>query len=344
MKYIKVPISTEITDKGGARAVFTDKTTVPLETTIQEAIKLHYVIGQDTLLKGNFRGLFLSAAEGVAMDGRPRIVAGLFKIFLVPKGEIDPECGWDPEKNYFCLRVRLLKDIPLDTSGWTFEDVTPGKREFVLMSVLAGTEDGVYELGKPGEVNGRNLPNMMVGETIQVDWAVEGTDKSGTLPADKVTSKATRIDIAEGAFDEIKSSAYDGKTLTLTVRGNFAKASKSATLKFVPAPLPTVTNVKQEDLEPNVVWFTGGTMRITGERLAEVTGVKFQAEIDGATVENDITEDIETKTDTELVSYENGFENHSGKQDSKWSEKPAKLILVKGEDRVEYDVTFGSAE
>ena len=80
-----------------------------------------------------------------------------------------------------------------------------------------------------------------------------GTDKSGTVPADKVTSNISRIDIAADALAELASAEYDGKKVVFTVRGNFSSAKISATLRFAappPAPKPTLTNAHSPGCDP----------------------------------------------------------------------------------------------
>ena len=120
-----------------------------------------------------------------------------------------------------------------------------------------------------GEINGDNVPSTRTGEAIRVDWAVEGTDKSGTIPADKVTSNISRIDIADDALAELASEEYDGKTIVFTVRGNFSSAKIAATLRYV-APAPT-KRVVITDMSAVMV---GGipTINVCGTDLDGVAG------------------------------------------------------------------------
>ena len=111
-----------------------------------------------------------------------------------------------------------------------------------------------------------------------------------------------------------------------------------------PPPPPVVTGVQQGALDPNVVWFSGGKLTISGENLAGTTQVRFEMDDEGETIVNDITDSIEEITDTALSTDEYGFENDSERQDLDWSGKNAKLIVVKGEESVEYAVTFKVAE
>ena len=90
-------------------------------------------------------------------------------------------------------------------------------------------------------------------DTVPLDGvivdAIDGSYCQGRptlIPADKVTSNISRIDIAADALAELASEEYDGKTIVFTVRGNFASAKISATLKYVAPPGPTVDKVASE--------------------------------------------------------------------------------------------------
>ena len=233
-KFIKRAIPAEISDKGGAYVQFVEKDTVPLDGVIVDAIDGSYCQGRPTLILAAIQGLLKSMARGVATDGHPRQVADYITVYLVVDGEIDLDRGFDPEVNSLKIRARLLNEMEIDITGWALEDVTPGRRSFTLASAYTGATKGAWEIGEAGEINGDNVPSTRTGEAIRVDWAVEGTDKSGTIPADKVTSNISRIDIAEDALAELASETYDGKTVVFTVRGNFSSAKISATLKYAP--------------------------------------------------------------------------------------------------------------
>ena len=230
-KYIKTPIPEEISDKGGATIQFVERQTVPLETSVREAIDGLYVLGQEELVRANFFGLMRSASDGIRRDGHARQIGDYITIYPVVTGEIDLDYGWNPAVNGVRIIARLLNELELDITNWSFEDVTPGKQSFKLNTVSTLGVEGVAEVGKTVAINGSGLPKT---DAIRVDWAVEGTDKSGTIPAAKVTSDDVRADIAEDALAELASEAYDGKTIVFTVRGNFSSAKISATLKVLP--------------------------------------------------------------------------------------------------------------
>ena len=236
-QYIKNPIPEAISEDGGASIVFVNKQTVPLDGAISEALAGNYCTGQKTLIRNFFFGLMQSMADGVRRDGHARQIANFLTVYPVFKGEIDLERGYDPEVNGVMIRARLLNEMDLDITDWSFEDVTDGKRSFKLDSVKAGPVIGEYHVGEIGHVNGKDLPSTEAGETLRVHWAVEGTDKSGDIPAEKLSSDVSRIDIAADALAEIATAEYDGKTVVFTVRGNFSSAKISATLKYE-APVP----------------------------------------------------------------------------------------------------------
>ncbi|MBQ0032422.1 MAG: hypothetical protein KBT68_06435, partial [bacterium] len=239
-KFIKRAIPAEISDKGGAYVQFVEKDTIPLDGVIVDAIDGSYCQGRPTLILAAIQGLLKSMARGVAADGHPRQIADYITVYLVVDGEIDLDRGFNPEVNSLKIRARLLNEMEIDITGWALEDVTPGRRSFTLASAYTGNVKGAWEIGESGEINGDNVPSTRTGEAIRVDWAVEGTDKSGTIPADKVTSNISRIDIAADTLAELASEEYDGKTIVFTVRGNFSSAKISAKLKYVAPPLPKV--------------------------------------------------------------------------------------------------------
>lgn len=339
--YVKRLIPEIISPEGGAYVQLVNKKTVALSTSIKEANDGLYTLGDPQLVQSTIEGLFQSMAAGVQRDGYPRQLGDFITLYPQPTGPIDIDKGWVDGENEMVLKARLLNKMVLNTRGWTFRDVTPGKDDFKIENISTGAGSNLMTLGKAVHVNGGDFPAV---DKLTIEWAVEGMSAHGVVALEHLSGDATRIDIAADAFDEVKSAAYDGKTLTLTVRGNFSKYTKSATLKFVPPPAPVVTGVQQGTLDPNVVWFSGGKLTIAGENLAGTTQVRFEMDDEGETIVNDITDSIEEITDTALSTDEYGFENDSERQDLDWSGKNAKLIVVKGEESVEYAVTFKVAE
>ena len=231
--YIRQAIPEEISERGGALLRLVGGKTVPLETSIKEAKAAGYVLGDEELVKRQFEGLVKCMRDGTEADGMARQIGGWVTVYPVFVGPIDLAKGFDPEKNGVRIRMRLLNEIDVDITDWEFRDVTPGRTPFTLDSASTGELVNTVKVGDPIHVNGRPFPSH---DALRVDWAVEGTGKSGTIPPEKFTSDATLITIAEDAFAELASEEYDGKTIAFTVRGNFASAKIAATLKYV-APM-----------------------------------------------------------------------------------------------------------
>ena len=240
-KYRKIEISPELSEEGGATAVFVDKETTPLDGAIDDAIAGNYAIGNKALIRNTFFGLMLSMADGVRRDGRPRQVAGLITVYPVFKGPVDLEKGFDPDVNNVMIRARLLKEIDLDITKWTFEDVTPGKRAFRLTTVKAGLNDGEVVVGESVEINGKDVPNKDAGEPVSVSWALTDGSKSGEVAAEKISGNISRIDLAEGALTGLTAEDDEGKEIEFTVRGNFSNASIKGVVRAASAPTLVVT-------------------------------------------------------------------------------------------------------
>ena len=219
MKCIKVPFNEEITGKAGASVQFVEKTTIPLDTTVKDAIDSLHVMGQPQLVKNNFLGLMKSIAEGVQRDGKPRKIADFLRVYPVLTGPVDLDKGFDPNVNGLVLGVELLKEMKLDTSDWTFEDVTDGRKPIRIESVK-GSELGVVDGAHDMELNGRGM-----SAKHRVELQLEGGEVQHVMGA-HVNGEISRMDIAKAALEALNKPENDGKALTITVRGNFAKASR----------------------------------------------------------------------------------------------------------------------
>ena len=274
IKVIKKLIPEEICEDGGASVIIVGKETVDLETSIDEAKDVLIVVGDKLLVKGIFVGLFTSTIKGIERDGNARQLGDFITLYPVPTGEFDLDKGWRPGVNGVRIRARLMNELELNVSNWEFEDVTPGRQAFTLASVECGEHQlGVVDFAHPVWINGKPLPRT---DAIRVDWAVEGTDRRGTVAADKVTSTASRATLAADALDELKDAQYDGRTVVFTVRGNFASAKISATLKYV-APEPT-KRISIETMQAMDVGEGASGIGIGGENFDAVLGYSEEGE------------------------------------------------------------------
>ena len=298
---IKREIPAEISEAGGAYLQFVDKQTVELETSIDEAKNGLYVVGDKLLIKGYFTGLMRSAVDGISRDGLARQLGDFLTIYPVVKGEIDLDKGWDDEVNSISIKARLLNEMTIDISDWEFVDVTEGRKPFKLESVKAGAEEksGTVVIGEGVEMNGDSIPATA---DIRVEWAVEETGESGTIPAAKVTSTCTRVDITGDALAGLATEAHDGKTIVFTVRGNKAKATVKATLKFVEPTEPTITKVVSSAGEGKVK--KGASLQVTGYKIGpddigDNGGISVRyatATSEGETPVDDLSYDEATRT------------------------------------------------
>ena len=214
--------------------------------------------------------------------------------------------------NYFDFGVAPRGQSPL--ALW-FEDVTPGKKAFKLNSVKAGAVLNVVEVGEKIAVNGENLPSTAAGEELRVHWEVEETDKSGDIPAAKMTSDVGRADIAADAIAELASEEYDGRKIVFTVRGNFSSAKIAALLKYVAPP---------EKRRVEVSGFTAHAMgentivEFDLENAEDLAG--YEAQDEGATAPASFKADGEPIEGDAIETFGPGEkwhavlpENHSGK-------------------------------
>ena len=139
--YVKVEIPTEVYEDGGCHPVFRDKETVALDAAIADAVDGQYALGNKLLVRQTFFGLMQSMADGVRRDGHARQIGDFITVYPVFKGPVDPDRGFDPAVNKVMIRARLLNEMELDITDWTFVDVTPGKRAFTLTRITSG-DDG----------------------------------------------------------------------------------------------------------------------------------------------------------------------------------------------------------
>ena len=82
-----------------------------------------------------------------------------------------------------------LKEFKVDTTQWSFV-IEGSTGTFAIEVVTTGEADGEYRLGELGHLNGKDLPSTEAGEELRVHWEVEGTDKSGDIPAGEDTPDA----------------------------------------------------------------------------------------------------------------------------------------------------------
>ena len=289
-KCIKIPFVEEITGKPGASVRFVDQHTVPLDTTVQAACEGLFVIGQPQLVKNNFLGLFKSMADGVQRDGKPRKLADFIRVFPVFTGAVDLDRGFDPKTNDIRLGAELLNEMKLDVSKWSFEDVTEGRKPIRIESVTGSGRD-LVDAEHDVAINGHGL-----AETHAVELRLEGGEAQRVDPA-HVSGEISRMDVDKVALASLNSPENDGKALTITVRGNFAKASKTVTFRYaepVDPTAPRILNVRDGSDESLIdTVHEGGGVISEGVNLSGVTAYRMRyvkKSGETATVEYDLEE------------------------------------------------------
>ena len=327
--YIKQEISEEICEDGGATARLVNNRVLPLGTAVEEAIRGNYVKGEKGLITAEVQGVIASMVANTAKDGNARQIDGLFTIYPQYVGLIDPEKGHDPAKNGVETRIRLLKELRIDTSKWTFNDVTPGRVPIRAYNASTGGTVGVVENGTQVKFVGYGLETA-----TRVEWRIEGTEKSGVFPESVLGRSANVLTVP--ALDGLDQSC-DGKTIRFDVYGAKNLSTVNARAKYVvppPPPAPTLTAV-YPDGQPEKEWTI-----ICGNELAVIEGTnladaQFRVESNGHS--EDLADDMfETVTDTRVVIY-------TGDHWAEWGES-GKLIVTLNDQTAEHEVTLEPQE
>ena len=326
-KCIKVPFVEEVTGKPGAMVRFVEQSTSSLDTTVQAAVDGLYCLGNAQLVKNTFLGLFRSMVAGVMRDGKPRKIADFIRAYPVFTGAVDLDKGFDPKENGVYLAVELLNEMKLDISSWSFEDVTEGRKAITIESVK-GSEIGVVDPTQNIEINGRGLSG-----SHKVELQLEGGEVIAVAP-EYVSGDIARMDIAAAALAPFADPANDGKALTITVRGNFAKATKTVTLSITgPAPL-SITKVKSTATGQDGEWkLFKDTTIITGTCFDEnVTAFVRMIKTDGEPV------DLPLEDGNEVIHNADGTlslvtkANTSPMPDGGWTGRPTYIVVKRGDE------------
>jgi len=223
------PVPEAFSECGGMVGQITGNRTLGTDEVIAEAIRDGHVIGQPAYVKGHLVGVLKSMIDHISLDGNGRKIDGYFSFIPYLRGRIeDVAKGVDKERNYVEVVARALKEMKIDTSGWTFV-IEGSEGSLRIYNVSTGEEENVIRVGEAITVTGSGL-TMSAGDTV--DWSVVGTTKSGTFAASSVTSDATTI-VINDTLSQLATSEYDGKTLVLTFHIGGKKAAKAATLRVI---------------------------------------------------------------------------------------------------------------
>jgi len=221
------PVPEAFSECGGLVGQISGNKTLGTDEVIAEAIRDGHVMGQPEYVKGHLTGVLKSMIDHISLDGNGRKIDGYFSFVPYLRGRIEDIAGGvDKEKNYVEVVARALKEMKIDTSGWTFV-IESGEGSLHIYNISTGEVEGVVRVGNAITVTGSGT-TMGTGDSIA--WTVPGTSKGGTFAAANITSDATTI-VINDQLSELASSEYDGKTIVLTFHVGGKKAVKSAVLK-----------------------------------------------------------------------------------------------------------------
>jgi len=201
--------------------------TLDANETIAEALRSGYVVGKPDAIRMAVKGVLKAMIDGISRDGDGRKIDAKFSIQPVANGRLDDICDdIDKSKLTVAAVARALKDLQLDTTGWTIilEGSTGSLR---IDTISTGEETGVVKVLEDVAFNGTDLDSG----TATVKWAVLGTTAAGTVAAAKVTADATRLTVTGDALTELNQATYNGKTIVFTVQIGNKKAVKAAVLQ-----------------------------------------------------------------------------------------------------------------
>ena len=169
---------------------FVDLVTLGSRETLKEALDYGYVTGKETSLATVAEGVFKAMIDGIRKDGNGRKIDDFVSINAFARGSLKDICDELAKGDVrVSARARMLKEFKVDTTQWSFV-IEGSTGTFAIEVVTTGEADGEYRLGELGHLNGKDLPSTEAGEELRVHWEVEGTDKSGDIPAGEDTPDA----------------------------------------------------------------------------------------------------------------------------------------------------------
>lgn len=205
---------------------FVDLKNLDTDATVQEALDKGYVVGKKELVVSAVSGVIRSMAANISKDGNGRKIDGIVSIQPSVKCKLPDNCEPVTKDNVEAkLRVRVLKEGAIDTTGWSFtvEGATEG---LDVTTITTGEILGEVVIGEAIDINGTGL-NLDATDTIT--WTAE--TQSGTIAAAKRTCSETRITTAADVLASLTGGEWDGKTIVFTIVSGNRRAVKSATLR-----------------------------------------------------------------------------------------------------------------
>jgi len=220
------PVPEGFSECGGNVGQIVGMKTLGTDECIAEAVKDAYVLGKPNYIRAHVEGILKSMIDHIGRDANGRKIDGYFSFIPYLKGRIEKITeGVDPARNYVKVVARALKEMKIDTSGWTFViEGTEGNLR--IFNISTGESANVVTVGKTIIVTGNNVT---LSEDDTIDWSVPGTAKAGTFAVSTMTSDATTITIND-TLASLNDPAYDGMAILFSFEINGRRATKSAIL------------------------------------------------------------------------------------------------------------------
>ena len=161
------PIPPEISSKGGFYGVLSNRPTYTFDNIIAEARVRRGLSGDTKLLRSNMEMVFDTAVELTIKMGANCRFDGYFLFRPVLKGWFkNKDSAFDPARQTVVLNATCLKDMKIDTSGWTLHNVTQGAMPKISgICTLGHAEDETVTRGLDFQIVGERL-TLLEGDTV----------------------------------------------------------------------------------------------------------------------------------------------------------------------------------
>ena len=342
------PVNAAVDPSGCFAMKLKERQIVNDDSVFEEVVKEKTLPMSPELLEFGFRCVLSTMAERVSKDCRPRKVSNIIKAAPYLRGKLKSAYSAFDKNTCSCAIVF--------TSLSGLEKSVNTEKYIQFVNAKTGTHIIIDRITHEGCVDSSQIATIMRGKGIAVtglnlQWLEGDTCTLVWKDADDVEQSAeivpTTSTVTEMHFQwpsALNAAPANSKVeMRFKTRGGIADGEPQAnnkTVTLIEGISPEVAGVQCGENEPNVVWFEDGKLTITGEHLEGVSQVMLEADFNGTTEVCDITENIATKTATQIATGDNGFENTSEKTDMQWTGKSAKLVLVRDGARFEHAVQF----
>lgn len=208
----------EISEEAGLVGQFVGLKKKTDNEVVDEAIRMSYVSGQKHTILANFAGVMKSMLDGAKRDLNLRKIDEYISLVPWAKCRIADPCESPSHDDIkVILRARPLKELRLNTSGWTI--VVEGSDGTISIDTISSGENvGEILEGRTFVITGANF-----SAPTALTWEVPETGDKGEIDVSTLDYDATTVTVPgltiEGA---------EGKIVKFTLRMNGKKAMKTA--------------------------------------------------------------------------------------------------------------------